>query len=490
MLRSSACNALRRTPTLKRGMATAAGNDYDVVVVGGGPGGYVAAIKAAQLGMKVACVEMRGTLGGTCLNVGCIPSKSLLNATHHYHAAQHDFAKMGIKTEGLSIDFPTLMNQKKKAVTGLTKGIEGLFKKNKVDYVVGKGTITGANKVLATLNKGGEQELTTDKILIATGSEPATLPNIDVDEETIVTSTGALDLKEIPKKMIVIGAGVIGLEMGSVYSRMGTEVTVVEYLNRITPGIDSEIATQFKKVLTKQKFKFKMSTKCTKAEKTANGVKLTVEPAKGGEAEELEADVVLVATGRRPYTDGLGLENLGIEMERGMVKTDDHFRTNVPSIYAIGDVIAGPMLAHKAEEEGIAAIEIMAGKAGHVNYGCIPGVVYTHPELGTVGKTEEECKEQGINYSIGKFPFMANSRARCNDDADGMVKVITDKDTDRLLGMHILGPNAGELIAEGVIGMEYGAAAEDIGRTCHAHPTLSEAVKEACMAAYDKPIHF
>lgn len=470
-------------------MATAAGNEYDVVVVGGGPGGYVAAIKAGQLGMKVACVEMRGTLGGTCLNVGCIPSKSLLNATHHYHAAEHDFKKMGIVTGGLSVDFPTLMQQKEKAVKGLTKGIEGLFKKNKVTYVVGKGQITAPNKVLATLNAGGEQELTTDKILVASGSEPSTLRGVDVDEKTIVTSTGALELKEIPKTMVVIGGGVIGLEMGSVYSRLGTKVTVVEFLDHITPGIDSEIANQFKKILTKQKFKFKMSTKCVSSQKTAEGVELTLEPSAGGAQEKLVADVVLVATGRRPYTEGLGLEALGVEMDRGMIKTDAHFKTNVDGIYAIGDVIAGPMLAHKAEEEGIAAVEIMAGKAGHVNYEAIPGVVYTHPEVACVGLTEEAAKAKGIEYKVGKFPFMANSRARCNDDADGMVKVLTDKATDRMLGMHIIGPNAGELIAEGVIGLEYGAAAEDIARTCHAHPTLSEAVKEACMDAYDSPIH-
>lgn len=472
-------------------MATAAGNDYDVVVVGGGPGGYVAAIKAGQLGMKVACVEMRGTLGGTCLNVGCIPSKALLNASHHYHAAQHDFKKMGIKTTGLEVDFPQMMKSKVKAVTGLTKGIEMLFKKNKVDYVVGKGTITAPNTVTAALNAGGEQKITTDNIIIATGSEPAALPGIDVDEERIVTSTGALELKEVPKSMIVIGGGVIGLEMGSVYSRLGAQVTVVEYLDRLIPGTDNEIAQQFQKTLKKQKFKFKFNTKCTQAERTADGINLTVEPAAGGPAEVLQADVVLVATGRKPYTDGLGLEALGVNVDkRGIVDTDDHFKTNIPGVYAIGDCIKGPMLAHKAEEEGIACVENLAGKAGHVNYGAIPGVIYTHPEVATVGLTEEQAKESGSPYNVGKFPFMANSRARCNDDAEGVVKVITDKETDRLLGMHIVGPNAGELIAEGVIGLEYGAASEDIARTCHAHPTLSEAIKEACMMAYDKPIHF
>ena len=467
-----------------RVMATAAGNDFDVVVIGGGPGGYVAAIKGAQLGLKVACVEGRGALGGTCLNVGCIPSKALLNASHYYHEAKHNFKKLGIQTTGLSVDFPQMLKAKETAVTGLTKGIEVLFKKNGVEYVSGYGKLSGKNSVTV-----GSRTLKTDKIVIATGSEPSTLAGVEVDEETIITSTGALSLKKIPETMIVIGGGVIGLELGSVYSRLGTKVTVVEYLDRLIPGTDNEVAAEFKKILTKQKFEFKMSTKVSKAVKTKEGVTLTVEPAKGGASEELKAQVVLVATGRRPYTKGLGAEELGIAMERGMVKTDDHFKTNVDSVYAIGDVIKGPMLAHKAEEEGIAVMEIIKGKAGHVNYGAIPGVIYTHPEVATVGQSEEQLKAAGIKYRVGKFPFMANSRARTNDDAEGFVKVLTDAATDKMLGVHMIGPNVGELIGEVVLAMEYGASSEDVARTCHAHPTLAEAVKEACMTAYDKPIH-
>ncbi len=464
---------------------------YDVVVVGGGPGGYVAAIKAAQLGLKTACVEMRGTLGGTCLNVGCIPSKALLNASHHYANAKTHFKDFGIEGgENVTMNFDKLMETKSKSVTGLTKGIEGLFKKNKVDYIVGKGKLTGKNTINVALKAGGEQTLQTENVIIATGSEPFVLPGITVDEKVVVTSTGALSLTSVPKKMIVIGGGVIGLELGSVYQRLGTEIVVVEFNDRITPGLDGEIAKTFQKSLEKQKFKFLLGQKVEKVENNGSSATVTIASAKDGSSQVLEADVVLVATGRKPYTDGLGLEELGVSLDRGRINIDPSFRSSVSNVLAIGDVVAGPMLAHKAEEEGVAAAEILAGKHGHVNYGAIPGVIYTHPEVASVGKTEEELKKEGAEFKVGKFPFMANSRARANNDADGLVKVLTDAKTDRILGAHIIGPNAGELIAEMVLGMEYGASAEDIARTCHAHPTLSEATKEACMAAsFGKPIH-
>lgn len=470
------------------------GDQYDVVVVGGGPGGYVAAIKAGQLGLKTACVEMRGTLGGTCLNVGCIPSKALLQSSHHYHDVKKHFGDHGIVIDGtVSMDVDKMLEAKAQTVKGLTGGIEHLFKKYKVDYFKGKGSLTGPNGVAVSLNEGGEESLETKNILIATGSEVTPLPPVPVDNAKgkIVDSTGALDIDKIPETMAVVGGGVIGLEMGSVWSRLGTKVTVIEFMDRICPAMDQELTKKFQTNLKKQGFKFQLKTKVMESIVEEDGVTLKTEAAAGGKEKEQKFDIVLVSTGRRPYTEGLGLEELGIKIDRlGRIEVDNHFKTAVPSIYAIGDCIDGPMLAHKAEEEGIAAIETVAGFAGHVNYDAIPGVIYTYPEVASVGKTEEELKEAGIAYNSGSFPFAANSRARANGSSDGFVKVLADKETDKILGVHIMGPNAGEMIAEGVLGMEYGASSEDIARTCHAHPTLSEAFKEACMDTYDKPIHF
>jgi len=463
----------------------------DLVVVGGGPGGYVAAIKAAQLGLKVACVESRGTLGGTCLNVGCIPSKALLHSSHMLHQAQHDFKTHGIKVSDVQVDLPQMMVNKANAVTGLTKGIEGLFKKNKVTYVKGFGKLKSASEVQVDLLAGGSETLSTKKILLATGSEPSPLPGLEIDEKTIITSTGALSLEKIPEHLVVIGAGVIGLEMGSVWGRLGSKVTVVEYLDRITPGLDNELASSFKKILERQGFKFQMSTKVKGATKSNGKVILKLEPASGGAESSLDADVVLVAVGRRPFTEGLGLDKVGVKTnKRGFIEIDEHYKTNVDGVYAIGDCVPGPMLAHKAEDEGIACAEILAGQAGHVNYNVIPGVIYTHPEVASVGKTEEELKAAQIPYTVGKFPNLANSRARTNGETDGFVKILSHKETDQVLGIHIIGPNAGEMIAEGCLAMEYGASSEDIARTCHAHPTLSEGFREAAMSAYGKPIHF
>jgi len=475
-----------------RGLSSSAG-DYDIVVIGGGPGGYVAAIKAGQLGLKTACIEMRGSLGGTCLNVGCIPSKALLQSSHHFYDAKKHFKDHGIVIKDISMDVDKMHSAKAETVKSLTGGIEHLLKKHKVDYIKGKGSLSGPNAVSVALSDGGTQTISAKNVVIATGSEVTPLPPVPVDNAAgkIVDSTGALNIPSIPKTMAVIGGGVIGLEMGSVWSRLGTEVTAIEFMDRICPAMDTELTKKFQTTLKKQGFKFKLKTKVMKSEVEDDGVLITTEPSKGGTETTTKYDIVLVATGRRPYTDGLNLEKLGIQTDKlGRIEVDEHFRTAVPSIYAIGDAIDGPMLAHKAEEEGIAAVEIIAGHAGHVNYDAIPGVIYTYPEVASVGKTEDELKEAKIQYNKGTFPFAANSRARANGSTDGFVKILAEKDTDKILGAHIIGPNAGEMIAEAVIGMEYGASSEDIARTCHAHPTLSEAFKEACMDTYDKPIHF
>jgi len=458
---------------------------FDLIVIGGGPGGYVAAIRAAQLGMNVACVEMRGTLGGTCLNVGCIPSKALLDSSEKYEDVRKHFGEHGIKAQA-GLDLKTMMGRKDKVVLDLTKGIEGLFKKNKVTYVKGRGSIKSASEVLVD----GKQSLKTKRILIATGSDVAKLPGLEIDEQKIVSSTGALTLERVPEHMVVVGGGVIGLELGSVWRRLGAKVTVVEFLDRIGGPMDAEVAKLFQRVLEKQGMIMKLGTKVTGVEIKGKTMAITMEPAAGGKKEVLGCDVVLVSIGRKPYTEGLGLESVGIKLdERGRIPVDGHFETSVKGIYAIGDVIAGPMLAHKAEDEGMAAAEIMAGQAGHVYYDGIPSVVYTAPEVASVGKTEEEVKAAGIEYKVGKFPFMANSRARATGLTDGFVKIIADAATDRVLGVHIIGVQAGTLIAEAALAMEYGASSEDIARTCHAHPTYNEAVKEAALAVLGRPIH-
>lgn len=454
---------------------------YDVVIIGGGPGGYNAAIRAGQLGLKVAIVEGRGKLGGTCLNVGCMPSKALLHASELYAAATGpEFAKLGIEVKP-KLNLPQMMAQKAESVEALTKGVEFLMKKNKVDYVKGWGRIEGAGKVVVKVEDGSETTLETKNIVIATGSEPTPLPGVTIDDKRIIDSTGALSLPEVPKRLIVVGAGVIGLELGSVWKRLGAEVTVVEYLDRILPGTDTEVANAFQKILTKQGFKFQLGAKVTGAEAGAKGVKLSFEPVAGGDAQTIEADYVLVAIGRRPYTQGLGLETVGITPDkRGMI-ANDHFKTGVPGVWVVGDVTSGPMLAHKAEDEGVACIEMIAGKAGHVNYGIIPGVVYTSPEIATVGQTEDELKAAGVAYKVGKFPFLANSRAKINHETDGFVKVLADAKTDRILGAHMVGPNVGDMIAEYCVAMEFGGASEDVARTCHPHPTRSEALRQAAM---------
>ena len=455
---------------------------YDVVIIGGGPGGYNCAIRAGQLGLKVACVEMRGTLGGTCLNVGCIPSKALLHASGLYAAAKTDFAGLGIKVGKLELDLTQMMAQKSDAVDGLTKGIEFLFKKNKVEYVKGRGKILGKGRVEVALAAGATQVLETKNIVIATGSEPATLPGIEIDEERVVSNTGALSLKAVPKKLVLIGAGVIGLEMGSVWARLGSEVTVVEYLDRILPPADAEVAKEAERTFKKQGLAFRLGTKVTGIEKTKTKLKVNIEPAKGGGSEALDADVVIVAIGRKPYTEGLGLETVGGTTDkRGVVDViDGHFKV-ADGVWAVGDCIHGPMLAHKAEDDGTAVAELIAGKAGHVDYNLVPSVVYTNPEIAWVGKNEEELKAAGVEYVKGKFPFMANSRARTNHETAGFVKILAEKGSDRILGAHMIGVGVGEIIAEICVAMEFGAASEDIARTSHAHPTLSEAVRQAAM---------
>ncbi|MBI2234869.1 MAG: dihydrolipoyl dehydrogenase [Micavibrio aeruginosavorus] len=458
---------------------------YDVIVIGAGPGGYVCAIRAAQLGLKTACVEKRGTLGGTCLNVGCIPSKAMLHASERYEEAGHHLAALGVKVGPVALDLKAMMKHKDSVVESNTKGIEFLFKKNKIDWLKGEGVVTSPGTV-----KVGSEEYATKHIVIATGSDVVSLPGIIIDEKRIVSSTGALDLAEVPKKMAVIGGGVIGLELGAVWRRLGAEVTVIEFLDRILPGMDGELSREMKKILTKQGVQFKLETKVTGAKTTAKGVDLTLEAAKGGNAETLSADIVLVAVGRKPYVAGLGLDKVGVALdERGRIKTDARFQTSVPGIYAIGDVIAGPMLAHKAEDEGVILAEMLAGQSGHIDYNLIPGVVYTWPEVASVGKTEEQLKAEGVDYKVGKFPFMANGRARAMNATEGFVKILADAKYDRVLGVHIIGPEAGTLIGEATLAMEFGASSEDIARTCHAHPTLEEVLKEAALAVDGRPLH-
>ncbi|GAB4071634.1 dihydrolipoyl dehydrogenase [Ancylobacter sonchi] len=463
---------------------------YDLIVIGTGPGGYVCAIRASQLGLKVAVVEKRATFGGTCLNVGCIPSKALLHASELFEEAGHSFANMGIVVDKPKLDLPALLGFKDKAVDGNTKGVAFLMKKNKIDTYHGTASIPAPGKVDVALADGGQQTLESKAIVIATGSDVAKLPGIEIDEQRIVSSTGAIALDKVPGKLIVVGAGVIGLELGSVWRRLGAEVTVVEFLDRILPGMDGEVAKSFQRILEKQGVGFKLGAKVTGVDTSGATLKVSIEPAAGGEAQSLEADVVLVAIGRVAYTEGLGLEALGVEKDkRGRVVTDHYFRTSVPGIFAIGDAIAGPMLAHKAEDEGVAIAELLAGQAGHVNYDVIPGVVYTTPEVAAVGKTEEELKAAGIDYKVGKFPFLANGRAKANDQTEGFVKILADAATDKVLGAHIIGVEAGEMIHECAVLMEFGGSSEDLARTCHAHPTRSEAVKEAAMAVEKRAIH-
>lgn len=481
----------RVAPALSRGLASSS-DPYDVVVIGGGPGGYVAAIKAGQLGLRTACIEKRGSLGGTCLNVGCIPSKAMLNNSHKFHDVQHDLKKRGIDVKDVALNLPTMLKAKEKAVTALTKGVEGLLKKNKVDYIKGMASFASPTSVDVELLDGGKTQVEAKNIIIATGSEVTPFPGVDIDEKQIVSSTGALSLEEVPKKMVVIGGGVIGLELGSVWSRLGAEVSVVEFQDAIGgPGVDGEVGKQFKKLLEKQGIKFHLGTKVSSIKKDGDTVTIEAESKKDGKPVSFDANVVLLSIGRRPVTTGLNLEAVGVELDqKGRIVVDDEYNTTCKGVKCIGDVTFGPMLAHKAEEEGIAAVEFIKNGYGHVNYDVIPSVVYTYPEVAWVGKTEEALKAEGVEYKIGKFPFMANSRAKTNDETDGFVKFIVEKESDRVLGVHIIGPNAGEMIASACLAMEYSASAEDIARTCHAHPTLSEAFKEAALASFDKPINF
>ena len=465
-------------------------NNFDVIIIGGGPGGYVCAIRAAQLGLKTACVESRGTLGGTCLNIGCIPSKSLLNLSENYNKAQKEFKQQGIEISEIKLNIEKMMSNKNKSVQVLTKGVEFLFKKNKVTYIKGKGIPFSKNDVVV-YDGNKKNSYRTKNIVIATGSTVSSLPGIEIDEKNIISSTGALSLNKVPKKLVVIGGGYIGLEMGSVWSRLGSEVTVVEYLDYITPGMDREISKEFQKILSKKGIIFKLNSKVTSVKKNGNLSIVEFVNNSSSKKETIEADKVLVSVGRKPYTEGLNLSKIGINRDsKGRIEVNNKFQTSVKNIYAIGDVIKGPMLAHKAEEEGIAVAEILSGQAGHVNYDVIPGVVYTSPEVATVGKTEEQLKDKKIDYKVGKFPFLANSRAKVNNETEGFVKILADSKTDKVLGVHIIGPHCGDMIAEMALAMEFGASAEDIARTCHAHPTHTEAIKEAALAVDKRPIHF
>ena len=463
---------------------------FDLIVIGGGPGGYVCAIRAAQLGLKTACVESRGTLGGTCLNVGCIPSKSLLNLSDNYKKAKKDFINQGIEISNVKLNIDKMMSNKNKSVQVLTKGIEFLFKKNKVTYIKGKGVIFSQQDVVV-YNNNEKKNYKAKNIVIATGSYPTSIPGIDIDEKDILSSTGALSLSSVPKSLTVIGGGYIGLEMGSVWSRLGAEVTVVEYLDHITPGMDREVSKEFQKILSKQGIKFKLNTKVTSVKKQSSQIKVECHDKISNEKYTINTDKVLIAVGRRPYTEGLNLNKIGVKRDnQGRIEVNKKLQTSIKNIYAIGDVIQGPMLAHKAEEEGIAVAENLAGQAGHVNYDIIPGVIYTSPEVASVGKTEEQLKTQNVSYKIGKFPFLANSRAKVNNETEGFVKILADMNTDKVLGVHIIGPHCGDMIAEMALAMEFGASSEDIARTCHAHPTHTEAIKEAALAVDKRPIHF